>query len=116
MGGGGGLSTEDCLTSSDCFVEMTLLLHLGTDNMRNLDMKSLNTKHLFGFILFCLELDNLSLHINKQGICVKHCVIFLLKYTKHYFKKQCKQQTFPFMQYGGLTVANADNWLRTLDW
>lgn len=54
VGGGGGLSTEDCLTSSDCFVEMTLLLHLWTENMKNFVIfKIQNTLHIFLFLFVC---------------------------------------------------------------
>lgn len=58
MGGGGGLSTEDCLRSSGCSEGMTLLLHLGTEQMKNLHMYNLNAKHISGFFLN-LELDNI---------------------------------------------------------
>lgn len=59
MGGGGGLSTEDCLRSSDCSAGMTLLLHLGTEQMKNFHMYNLNAKHISYGFFFYLELNNI---------------------------------------------------------
>lgn len=86
MGGGGGLSTVDCLKRSDCFVATTSLLHLRTGHMRNIEKNYTGNKD----VKLTTYTHVITVHAQNQHLMPTiHCV--------------------------GLTVGNADDWVRTLD-